>query len=63
MTNSEIARLYASLPPDETAEVMMITDGLDGVERLVLSSPNAGTELIEDGLLDEDDSHLPIIFA
>ena len=63
MTNAETAQHFASLPPEDEAQIILVNRHQNDVELLVVSSPEVCERFVEQGLMNEDDDRYPVAFA
>ena len=63
MTNAEAATHFASLPPDEPAEVLVINGDTSSAESLTLDSPGTNLDQVEDEFLNDGDETLATAFT
>jgi hypothetical protein len=62
MTNAEAAAHFASLPPDETAEVLLINGDTCFAESFEIDPPGTNLEEIDEDELRDEDKKLVTIF-
>ncbi len=62
MTNAEAAAHFASLPPDEDADILVINGDTCSAEEVTIHQPGTNLEDVEDDFLTEKSRTLPTIY-
>jgi len=62
MKNSELAAIFAALPPNDVASILLVDGNLNEVEVLEVDPPNVNLDDIDPGQLDEDKIKMPTAF-
>lgn len=62
MTNAEAAALFASLPPNERAKILVVSGSTFAAEEAHLDEPGANLEEVEEDSLPKGFEILPTIY-